>query len=66
MFVASDPRVRPVKPPIINRKINEIAYRRGGFRSIDPPYIVETQLNTLMALGIATIKVRNEKNHLDE
>jgi hypothetical protein len=45
--------------------MNDIAYSSGGFRSIEPPYIVETQLKTFMALGTATIKVRNEKNHRD-
>jgi hypothetical protein len=39
----------------------EIAYSIGVFRSIDPRYIVVTQLNTLTAEGIATRNVRNEK-----
>jgi hypothetical protein len=49
----------------MKRKIKEIAYKRGGLRSIDPPYMVDTQLNTLIALGTATMNVRNEKNHLE-
>ena len=65
MFVASEPKVNPVKPPIVKRKIKEMAYKSGGLRSTDPPYIVESQLNTLMALGMATKNVRREKNHLD-
>jgi len=49
-----------VNPPIINTKIKEADQRKGISVEIDPWYIVETQLNTLMALGMATRKVKME------
>jgi hypothetical protein len=36
----------------------------GESHFTDPLYIVETQLNTLTAVGTATKKVRNEKMYL--
>ena len=51
----------PVKPPIRNWKINAMAYSIGGFTSIEPLYMVATQLNTFTAEGMATRNVRMEK-----
>ena len=49
--------------PLWKQPGKEMAYSKGGLRSIDPPYIVDIQLKTLIALGTATINVRKEKNH---
>ena len=64
MSVATEPRIKPVRPPIINKNIKNKAKTKGGFISIEPLYMVDIQLKTLIALGTATIKVNNEKNHL--
>src|SRR6187549_998951 len=55
------PRKIPVKPPMPNRIRNIRAYSMGAASEIDPLYIVVIQLNTLIAEGIPTRKVRNEK-----
>src|SRR5450432_87210 len=60
MSVPSAPRNNPVKPPIRNNPKNPNAYNIGVSNEIDPPYIVATQLKTLMADGTATRNVRNE------
>ena len=36
----------------------------GGLRSIEPLYMVPTQLKTLTALGIATMNVKSEKDQI--
>jgi hypothetical protein len=41
-------------------KINAMAHQKGGSSEIEPLYMVAVQLNTLMALGIATRNVRKE------
>ncbi len=41
--------------------MKESAKSMGASSDIDPLYMVETQLKTLMADGIATTKVRKEK-----
>ena len=61
MSVDSEPRKSPVRPPIANRNKNESAYSIGAASRIDPLYIVASQLKTLMALGMETKNVRNEK-----
>ena len=61
MLVANEPRTSPVNPPIEKRKMNVITQRNGGWGSIDPLYIVATQLNIFTPLGKATINVRSEK-----
>mgnify|MGYP005645328961 CR=1 FL=1 len=55
------PRYRPVDPPIINKAIKLMPYNMLVFQLIEPLYIVASQLNTLTADGIATLKVMNEK-----
>ena len=64
MSVAKPPTTRPEKPPIMKRKIKDRAYNMGGFRSIEPLYMVPTQLKTFTALGMATIKVKSEKDQI--
>ncbi len=44
-----------------NRKMKVSANSIGGWMSIEPLYRVDTQLNTLIALGMATRKVSSEK-----
>ena len=44
-------RCNPVNPPMVKRKINEIAKHIGVVRLIDPLYMVASQLNTLIADG---------------
>ena len=55
------PCITPVKPPIENWKMNASTKSIGVESSIDPLYRVAVQLKTLIALGIATIIVSNEK-----
>jgi len=47
----------PVTPPIVNRKINPIANKRGVTRRRDPPHIVASQLKILIPVGTAIIIV---------
>ncbi len=61
MLSASAPCIKPVRPPMENRKMKESAKSMGGSRSIEPLYRVAIQLKTLMAEGTATRKVSNEK-----
>jgi hypothetical protein len=63
MSTDNAPCIKPVKPPIEKRKINARAYNIGGSSEIDPLYKVAVQLKTLIALGIATRKVRSEKTN---
>ena len=51
----------PVRPPMVNRPMKPRAYSIGVFRSTDPLYIVAVQLKTLMADGMAMMKLRMEK-----
>ena len=55
------PRNSPVSPPIVNSPMKASAYSIGVSKWIDPLYSVAVQLKTLMADGIATRNVTNEK-----
>jgi hypothetical protein len=48
----------------MKRKIKDRAYNMGGLRSIEPLYMVPIQLKTFTALGMATIKVKSEKDQI--
>ena len=61
MSVAKVPRCSPVRPAIANWKMNVSAYSMGVLRLIDPLYSVASQLKTLTAEGMATLKVIAEK-----
>ena len=43
--------------------MNDKVYKKGVLKDMDPLYIVASQLNTLMALGIATTNVSSENTH---
>ena len=58
---ARAPWIKPVSPPIEKRKMKARQKRSGGSRTMEPLCKVATQLKTLIALGIATKKVRREK-----
>lgn len=47
----------PVKPPMVNRKINPRAHNVGAEVFIFRPNIVASQLNTLIPVGTAMIMV---------
>lgn len=47
----------PVRPPVVNRKINPRAHRRGASYLIRDPCIVASHLNTLIPVGTAIIIV---------
>lgn len=47
----------PVKPPVVNRKINPRAHNIAGSYLIGAPWIVASQLNTLIPVGTAIIIV---------
>lgn len=54
-------RTIPVKPPIVNKKINPRAHSMGGSHLIVPPCKVASQLKTLMPVGMAMIMVADVK-----
>lgn len=54
-------RTIPVRPPIVNRKINPRAHSIGGSHLIVPPWSVASQLNTLIPVGMAMIIVADVK-----
>ena len=54
-------RTIPVRPPIVNRKINPKAHSIGGSHLIVPPCKVANQLKTLMPVGMAMIIVADVK-----
>lgn len=54
-------RTIPVKPPMVNRKINPKAQSIGGSHLIVPPCRVASQLNTLIPVGMAMIMVADVK-----
>lgn len=54
-------RTIPVRPPIVNRKMNPRAHRMGGSHLIVPPCRVASQLKTLMPVGMAMIMVADVK-----
>lgn len=51
----------PVRPPIVNRKINPMAHSMGGSHLMVPPWSVASQLNTLIPVGMAMIMVADVK-----
>lgn len=51
----------PVRPPMVNRKINPRAHSMGGSHLIVPPCNVASQLKTLIPVGIAMIMVADVK-----
>ena len=55
------PRKIPVNPPEINMETKPIAYSIAGVKRMFPCQIVAIQLNTFIAEGTATSKVRNTK-----
>jgi hypothetical protein len=54
-------RNSPVRPPMVNRPMKPKAYSIGVSYETLPLNSVAVQLKTLMADGIATRKLRNEK-----
>ena len=54
-------RTIPVRPPIVNRKMNPNAHSMGGSHLIVPPCRVASQLKTLMPVGMAMIMVADVK-----
>jgi len=50
-------KIIPVKPPVVNRKINPRAHRTGVSYLILDPWRVANQLNTLIPVGTAIIMV---------
>jgi len=47
----------PVTPPIVKRKMNPNAKRRGVLKSNEPPHSVASQLKILIPVGTAIIMV---------
>lgn len=54
-------RTIPVRPPMVNRKMNPMAHSMGGSHLIVPPCSVASQLNTLIPVGMAMIMVADVK-----
>ena len=54
-------KITPVRPPIVNRKINPSDHKIPGVDDTRDPYIVANQLNTLIPVGIAIIIVAEVK-----
>ena len=54
-------RMIPVRPPMVNRKMNPMAHSRGGSHLMVPPWRVASQLKTLIPVGIAMIMVADVK-----
>lgn len=54
-------RTIPVRPPMVNRKINPKAHSIGGSHLMVPPCSVASQLKTLIPVGIAMIMVADVK-----
>lgn len=54
-------RTIPVRPPMVNRKINPSAHSIGGSHLIVPPCSVANQLKTLIPVGMAMIIVAEVK-----
>jgi uncharacterized Fe-S cluster-containing radical SAM superfamily protein len=50
-------KITPVKPPIVNRKMNPIAHIIGESMLVWDPVVVAIQLKTLIPVGIAIIIV---------
>ena len=56
--------ISPVSPPIVNSPMKPNAYSIGVLNATEPRYMVAVQLNTLMAEGTATRKLRSENTML--
>ena len=54
-------RMIPVRPPMVNKKINPRAHNMPGSYRRYAPCIVASHLNTLMPVGTAIIIVAAEK-----
>lgn len=54
-------RTIPVRPPMVNRKMNPRAHSMGGSHLMVPPWSVASQLNTLIPVGMAMIIVADVK-----
>jgi hypothetical protein len=54
-------KTTPVNPPTVNKKINPRAHKTEGVKEIIDPYIVASQLNTLIPVGTAIIIVAEVK-----
>lgn len=54
-------RTIPVRPPMVNKKINPRAHNRGASHLITPPCMVASQLKTLTPVGMAIIIVAEVK-----
>lgn len=54
-------RTIPVRPPMVNRKMNPSAHNMGGSHLIVPPCSVASQLKTLIPVGMAMIMVAEVK-----
>jgi len=50
-------KIIPVTPPVVNKKINPKAHNIGAEYLIFDPWIVASQLNTLIPVGTAMIIV---------
>ena len=50
-------RTTPVTPPMVKRKMNPKAKRRGVLKSREPPHRVANQLKILIPVGMAIIIV---------
>jgi hypothetical protein len=53
--------ITPVRPPMVNRKMNPIAHNNEGFGYNRAPYKVPSQLKILIPVGIAMIMVADVK-----
>jgi len=50
-------RQMPVRPPVVNRKMNPNDHRTDGMNFVFDPYMVASHLNTLIPVGMAMIMV---------
>ena len=60
------PRNRPVSPPIVKSRIKPSAYSIGASNEIVPLCKVASQLNTLIADGTATMKLKKENTRAEK
>lgn len=54
-------KTTPVSPPTVNKNINPSAHIIPGLMLTTDPYMVASQLNTLMPVGTAMIMVADVK-----
>ena len=50
-------KTTPVTPPTVNRKINPSENKEGAFSSNELPHKVASQLNILIPVGIAILRI---------